>query len=113
MTLVNTRQKLAPFVDDGFAHENRAKKKKIVVPLVVDRTEKRIDATLELLVSDYRSKIKAHMRDREYHELDQLLNPLTTKLGDSRYDNELTKELRLDVIHGQICLANYHEWRQS
>ena len=68
---------------------------------------------LELIVSDYRSKIKAHMRDREFHELDQLLNHLTMKLGDSRHDNELTSQLRLDVIHGQICLASYHEWRQN
>ena len=47
------------------------------------------------------------------HDLSRILDDLALKLDDTRYSDELYKYLRMDIIHGQICLANYFNWKQD
>ena len=54
MTLVNTRQKLQPFIDEGVVHTDRKirkKKERLHDGIMI---EKKIDATLHTEVKDYK-----------------------------------------------------------
>ena len=56
---------------------------------------------MEMMIRDYRDKIKSHMRFREYKELEQILRYLTgPKLAETKFNVDMLKELRLDIIHG-------------
>ena len=115
MTLVQTRQKLQPFIDNGFAHEDRKKKTRSNYAEMLRKVvnEKRVDQqSFDSVVHEFRKQIKQHMREREMFELDLLIARLSN-LDDSKYNNELYKQLRLDIIHAQICLAGFFEWKQK
>ena len=54
MTLVNTRQKLQPFIDEGVVHTDRKirkKKEKLPDGIVI---EKKLGADLHLEIKDYK-----------------------------------------------------------
>lgn len=54
MTLVNTRQKLQPFIDEGVVHTDRKirkKKERLHDGIMI---EKKLDATLHTEVKDYK-----------------------------------------------------------
>ena len=112
MTLVNTRQKLQPFIDEGVVHQDRKRRKKDKKSEEI-KIERKIDCTLHSEVAEYRAKIKDLMERRHVHELSHLLDQLIQKLDDSKYSDELYTMLRMDIIHGQICMAKYFNWKQE
>ena len=75
--------------------------------------EKKVDFNLFDEIKEYRTKIKDMIRKRNVHELSKLLDSLALKLDDTSYCDELYKKLRMDIIHGQICLAHYFTWKQN
>ena len=46
-------------------------------------------------------------------ELDYFINDLMMQLDDSRHSNEVYDALKMDIIHAQICLAHYFEWKEE
>ena len=54
MTLVNTRQKLQPFIDEGVVHKDRKKAKKSEKADNETKIERKIDMTLHAEVRQYR-----------------------------------------------------------
>ena len=62
MTLVNTRQKLQPFIDCCYVHEDRKKKSKTNYGhLMKVVEEKRIDGGLDNVAKEYKKQIRTHM----------------------------------------------------
>lgn len=101
-----------PFIDNGFVHCSRkAKPKKR--ELKQDDSESSLDPSMKLVIKEYRQKIRDHMRKREYSELEQVLQYLTTKSDQSMYARMLYNCLRMDIIHGQICMSKYTQWKQD
>ena len=87
MTLVNTRQKLQPFVDEGVVHKDRKRcnKKKDYLP--EQKKENRENLTLQVEARDFKLKIQEYMEKKQMHELDHLLNEIALKLDDTKYSN--------------------------
>ena len=42
-----------------------------------------------------------------------MIEYLTTKADNSRYARVLYNALRMDIIHGQICMSKYTEWKRD
>ena len=53
------------------------------------------------------------MQERQYLELRKLIDHLSKKEDETKFQQDIFKELRLDIIHGQICLAEYTKWKQD
>ena len=109
LTLVITRQKLQPFVDEGVIYKDR----KIVNKKKEQDTVKRKDAELEERVTAYRDKIHDCITYKRLFELEQVLNELTLSQDDNPDNMKIYKELRMNIIHGQICLASFFKWKQD
>lgn len=68
---------------------------------------KRRDAELEERVTAYKDKIQDCINYKRLFELEQVLNELTLSQDDSPDNLKIYKELRMNIIHGQICLASF------
>ena len=78
MTLVHTRQKLQPFIDEGFVNEDRkhkTAKDKMKKPVILK--VKKTDCNLDYAIYEYRLRIREHIKNTEIHELDYLLKRLS------------------------------------
>ena len=42
-----------------------------------------------------------------------MLNELTLSQDDNPDNMKIYKELRMNIIHGQICLASFFKWKQD
>ena len=42
-----------------------------------------------------------------------MLKYLTKKADNSKYAQILYTSLRMDIIHGQICMSKYQEWKRD
>jgi len=47
------------------------------------------------------------------YELEQVLNELTLSQDDNPDNMKIYKELRMNIIHGQICLASFFKWKRD
>lgn len=61
----------------------------------------------------YRDKINECMERKKVFELEQVLNELCLDKNDTVENLKLYKNLRLNIIHGQICLANFFEHKNN
>ena len=107
MTLVQTRQKLQPFLDDGVVYKDRKIVKK------VEDESKRRDADLEERIVKYREQIAGFIENRRYMELEMILNELTLSQIDDIDSLKIYEELRMSIVHGQICLAAFFKWKRD
>ena len=109
MTLVQTREKLKPFVDEGVVHKDRKREVKMA-----DESSKPKDhSKLEEIICDYRVKIFEYITNKKIvPELEKLITELTNLPEDSE-SNYILGELRMHIIQGQICLSKFHEWREQ
>ena len=107
LTLVQTRQKLQPFLDDGVVYKDRKVVKR------AQEENKRRNADLEDRIVSYREKIAACIENKRYYELQNLLNDLTISQHDDIDSLKVYEELRLPIIHGQICCAQLFKWKRD
>lgn len=77
MTLVQTREKLKPFVDDGVVHKDR---KKQVKKASDDFANQKKDADLEEIIVNYRVDIAENIRDKNILRLEQILRDLAQEI---------------------------------
>lgn len=61
----------------------------------------------------YREKIYTCIAKKNVFELEQVLNELTTAQDDSPDNLMIYKQLRMNIIHGQICLASFFKWKRE
>ena len=109
MDLIDTRKRLLPFIDDGFVHASRIRKPKRITTIKALKGDN-IEAQLKLSIREYRERLRKHMHCREFNELEQCLHNLSI-LMESRNNAVLLRELRMDIIHAQICLSQYTRWK--
>ena len=62
------------------------------------------------MINEYRERLRKHMHCREFNELEQCLHGLSVMM-ESRNNAILLRELRMDIIHAQICLSQYTRWK--
>jgi len=74
---------------------------------------KRKDAELEERIAAYRDKIQDCIIYKRLFELEQVLNELTLSQDDNPDNMKIYKELRMNIIHGQICLASFFQWKRE
>ena len=46
-------------------------------------------------------------------ELETILNELAITLDDNIDNINIYKELRMSIVHGQICLAAFFKWKKE
>ena len=109
LTLVATRQKLQPFVDDGVIYKDR----KIVSKKLEESKKNRRDAELDERIVAYKEKIQETIENSRLFELEQVMNELTLSQDDNPENLKIYKELRMNIIHGQICLASFFKWKRD
>ena len=104
--LVITRQKLSPFLDEGFVHQDR--KKRIGEDNAPDTAH--IDTRTLERIEQKRKEILYSLVDSNTFDIEIQLAELT-QAPDTLDANRLYNELRMDIIHGQIMLAKYLEFK--
>jgi hypothetical protein len=87
--LVTCRQKLVPFLDNGFIHQNRKKKKPGTKTMNV-----KSDAKTELTIKQIRYGIKKAMHEGLYYELETILNHLCLDESDTGESNKIYQDLQ-------------------
>ena len=78
-----------------------------------DEESKRKDAELQERIAAYRNKIHECIYMKKMFELEQVLNELTLARDDMPDSLKIYKELRMNIIHGQICLASFFKWKRD
>lgn len=111
MTLVNTRQKLQPFLDDGVVHKDRKKATK--KNLDENSSKRQQDPRVIDKIRDFRERIHACIEEAKIYELESVLNELVLEMDDTPEYNEIYRALRLNIIHGQILLANFFKHKRE
>ena len=107
LTLVQTRQKLQPFLDQGVVYKDR----KIVK--IDDNGDEKKNADIEERIVLYREKILHSIENKKMFELETILNELAITLDDNIDNINIYKELRMSIVHGQICLAAFFKWKKE
>jgi len=98
------RQKLAPFLDDGFVHKDRRIKKNgndgnQVMP--------KLDTRADARIKEYRFLVKTAMQENKIAELEAIINEIIMTTENSPESHKVYTELRMDIIHGMICTAKF------
>ena len=71
------------------------------------------DAELHERIFAYRDKIMYCITHKKVFELENILNELTMAQDDNPDNLRIYNDLRLNIIHGQICLANFFTWKKE
>jgi hypothetical protein len=82
--LVTCRQKLAPFLDEGFIHQNRKIKKKGNDTQVV-----KTDAETEMTIKQIKYGIKKAMHEGKIYELENIIDHICLQESDSGESNKI------------------------
>ena len=107
LTLVQTRQKLAPFIDDGVVMKDR----KPVTKKKEESNDPKIkNQEIEEKISNFQARINDCIANKEFADLENVLNDLVATNDDSPDNLKVYHALRLKIIQGQICLAQYFKW---
>ena len=101
MTLVQTREKLKPFVDDGVVHKDR---KREIKRTGDEYHNQRKNAELQEKICEYRIRITEAIREKEIKVLERIITELTSELDETPDNNYIISSLKPNVIHAQICL---------
>jgi len=110
MTLVNTRQKLQPFVDEGVVHKDR---KKATKKNVDENAQKRKqDPRVIDKIREYRESIQDAIQQGKIWDMDKVLKEIMD-LDDTPENNEIYKALRIYIVHGQIMWAQFFKWKRE
>ena len=109
MTRVQTRSKLQPFIDEGVIYKDR----KIVRYKRDDEKMNHIDPEVEERIMNYKDKIQACIREGTMFELEAIINELTLSMDDNIDNLRIYERLRMNLIHGQICLAHFWRWKDE
>ena len=96
MTLVTTREKLKPFVDDGVVHKDR---KRQVKRGMVDFTNQKKNAELEERICEYKVKMIQAIQDRNIKTLENIVQELSGDLDETPDNDYVVSCLRLNIIH--------------
>ena len=110
MTLVQTREKLKPFVDDGVVHKDRKRETKKASDDFVNQKK---NAVLEERICAYKIKIQENIEDKNVTNLEKIVNELTMELDDGPDNLYLQQSLRLSIIHAQIFIREFFKWREA
>ena len=84
MTLVQTREKLKPFVDDGVVHKDRKREKKREVDSFLNQKK---NDELNERICVFKIKIQEAIENKEIPLLEKIVNELTIEL-DENPDNQ-------------------------
>lgn len=108
-SLILTRQKLLPLMDEGFANKNRKKKKE-----VDEWTEraKKYNAQIQDQYKQYSDRILELIKVKKTYELEKCLNEITMDLTNTVNINSLYTKLRLDIIHAQIMQTEFFKFKR-
>ena len=97
VTLVQLRQKLQPFIDEGVVYKDRKlvnkKKKRHEISLMKENE-------LEEAVGRYKEQIQACIKHKRLYELEKVLNALTLSPETDPDSLAIYRGLRLNIIHG-------------
>ena len=108
--MVLCRQKLAPFLDDGFVHKDRRVQRNATDALqVVPKLDTRADGKIK----EYKFLIKTAMQENKIHELETIINEVILTTEDSPESHKIYTDLRMDIIHGMICVARYFKYKKD
>lgn len=112
MKLVQTRDKLKPFCDEGVVHKDRKRCNKNDKEAGDDEDKKR-DVVVEKRIWEYKERIKELITDTDIYGLTKLLKEVTEDLDDDPHIDYIQKKLRLEIIHCQLCIRENFIWKQK
>ena len=78
-----------------------------------EEQKNRRDAELDERIVAYKEKIQETIENSRLFELEQVLNELTLSQDDVPDNLKIYRELRMNIIHGQICLAMFFKWKRD
>lgn len=104
--LVITQERLKPFLDNGFIHTDRQPKKNIGTTDAIQA----MDSTTRKKVKEYKQQLFRCINKSKAHEIENILFDITDQ-KDTIESNKVYQELQNIIIHAQICLQKYHEWK--
>ena len=96
MTLVQTREKLKPFVDDGVVFKDRKREAKKTND---DFFNQKKNAELEEKICGYKIRIQENIEEKNITQLEKIVGELTTDLDDNPDNIYMQQSLRLNIIH--------------
>ena len=101
---------MAPFIDDGVVYKDR----KIEPKKMEESKDPKIKwQELEEKIAIFQQKIFDFIANKEYGELENFLNDLIASNDDNPDNLKVYHALRLNIIQGQICLAEYFKWKKQ
>ena len=111
MTLVQTREKLKPFVDNGVVHKDRKHEKKKKDE--DDLFKRKKDEELEERICNYKAMIQDCIEEKKISELEKIVAKLTQEMQDTPENLYMQQCLRLNIIHAQICIGEFFKWKEK
>lgn len=109
MTLVATREKLKPFVDEGVVCKDRKRDPKKDLSANIN-PKKAIG--LEERLTNYRLTIIEFIQQKNYKGLESLVKEFTMAHEDPE-NNYLADQLQYDIILCQLYLKRFAEWKEE
>ena len=110
MTLVQTREKLKPFIDDGVVHKDR---KREVKKEGDDFSIQKKNAKLEEKICANKIRIQESIEEKNITELEKIVTELTIDLDETPDNVYMQSSLRLNIIHAQICIREFFIWKNT
>ena len=91
-------------MDNGVVHKDR---KRVVKKTSIQFGNQSKNLALKERIIEYKEKIKELMVEKNIFALENLINELTMEMMETPDNQYLLQQLRLDIIHAQICTANF------
>ena len=110
MTLVQTREKLKPFVDDGVVFKDR---KKVAKKAIFQFSNQEKNPDLKARITETRLRLRHLIETKNVNQLERELYQITTDVDENPDNQYVLKQLELDVINAQICVAEFFKWKEN
>jgi hypothetical protein len=96
LSLVLCRQKLAPFLDDGFVHKDRKKKRSgpndgLAAP--------KCNARIDNKIKEAKVLMTRALKDNKVFELETIIDSITLNKDGTKESDKIYNDLRLHLIH--------------
>jgi hypothetical protein len=73
----------------------------------------KLDTRADARIKDYRFLIKTAMQENKIQELEAIINEIIQTTENSPESHKVYTELRMDIIHGMICVAKFFEYKRD
>ena len=67
----------------------------------------KLDTRADEKIKEFKFLIKTAMQEKKIHELETIINEIILTKENTPESTKVYTELRMDIIHGMICVAKF------